>query len=347
MKIDIKQVWKFLINLFSAFGILWLAIEITNHFASSEINQFVKSIWWIFGLVGLAYAIYMSLPENKVKLILKDTGTIVNILHGDIFKVSGSIIVPVNNQFKVNQDGNLLESKSILSQVVKKHFNSRPEHLQSDLDKILEEEKYKHFKEKGKFKIGTVVPIKVNNRKFYFLANTILNRNNKSECTDEMFEKSLNELWIYLADCANKDDFVIPLIGTGNGRLKTNPNTVFEEILLSFISSLSYKNYATSLTICIFSGMVKNGIISYKEIIEFSRAKILSTRYRKNKNTIGTNSIAKNDMNSGSLTLRQKMSFDIANGISENQFLVKYDKYYASEILKEEFYKIIELMKGE
>lgn len=345
MKIDIKQIWLFLVNLFSAFGILWLAIEITNHFATKEVNDFVKGLWWLFGILGLAYAIFMSLPKNKITLILKNTGTILKILQKDIFKIDGALIVPINNHFKVNQDGNLLESKSILSQVVKKYYNSRPEHLQSDLDNKLKDENYKHYKENDLFKIGTVVPIKSGNKKFYFLANTILNRNNKSECTDEMFEKSLNELWIYLADYANKDDFIIPLIGTGNGRLKTDPNIVFEEILLSFISSLSYKSYASSLTICIFPGMVKQGLISFPDVLQFSESKVLSTRFRKNNTSKGSNAISKQDMNSGSLTLRQKMSFDIMNGISETQFLIKYDKYYAKEILKEEFYKIIELMK--
>ncbi len=288
MKEFFTKVFEFGVNLISAFGLLWLIVEISSFYASDNTVKTLKGTWWIFGIVGLGFALFKLIPNSSFSFKVPDRDASIHIRKKDIMGVDGSLIVPINNKFVINQDGDLLKSKSILSQVVKKHYHGKPEHLQNDINTILESNFYNDYRYCDEYKIGTVVPVTQNNKKFYYLANTKLNAQNKSYCNDEMFETSLNELWVYLSDCASKEDFIIPLIGTGNGRLNTDREIVYKEILLSFLSSLSSKNYADSLTICFNPADIIKNKINFDRIGKFSQSKIEYQDYR-HRTTNGTN----------------------------------------------------------
>lgn len=288
MKTIFQNILTFTVNLVSAFGLLWLIVELTSYFASDETVTLIKAAWWAFGLLGLTFAIVKQLPKNKYEFKVPQRDASIIVKRCDILKLNGALIVPINHKFLVNQDGDLSKSKSVLSQVVKKYYNSRPEHLQSDINTVLEKDFYQNYRDGGEYKIGTVVPVIQQEKKIFFLANTKLNQQNKSYCNDEIFEKSLNELWVFLSDCTGKDDFIIPLIGTGNGRLNTDREIIFKEILLSFLSSLSVKNYADSLTICFNPTDIVKYKINFANIGEFTKAKVVYQEYR-NLNVGGTN----------------------------------------------------------
>lgn len=98
---------------------------------------------------------------------------------------------------------------------------------------------------------------------------------------------------MYLSECASKEDFIIPLIGTGNGRLQMGREKVFKEIVLSFISSLSSKNYADSLTVCIHPSDLKRHDLDILKLAEFTNAKVTYQEYRFN-NDGGQNSMPNN-----------------------------------------------------
>jgi hypothetical protein len=290
----LRQILRFLINLFSAFGLLWLIVQITDYFGSPDSSIKIKSLWWLFGLIGLLYAIIRVIPKKSFYFKVPDRDAKVNLVSKDIFNVNGSLLITINNCFKVNQDGVLLKSNSILSQFVKKYYQSKPELLQSEIDRKLTDDFYTDYKiSEDQYIVGTTVQISVENKNFYIFSNTRLNQQNKSFCDKEMFEKSLNELWVYLSECANKEDFIIPLIGTGNGRLQMNRENVFKEIILSFLSSLSSKNYADSLTVCINPTDLKKYDLNLSKLAEFTNAKVSFQEYRfnneKGKNTMPNN----------------------------------------------------------
>lgn len=284
---------SFCVHLLSSFGLLWLIIEIAAFWSSKDVLEKIKSFWWLFAVVGLIYAFKKVLPPRSITLKVPNRDSTIKVCQKDILQIKGSLVIPINNSFVVNKDGQILKSNSILAQIVKMYFNSRPEYLQTDLDKELESEFYKSYKDEtsDEYEIGTVVPIIKDDKKFYFLANTKTNRQNKAYCDDEMFEKSINELWVYLSDCASKEDFIVPLFGTGNGRLNFDRFIVYQEILMSFLSSLSSKSYAKSLTICFNPTDVHKYAISFDEVTRFAEAKVIYQNYSKSTSK-GTNAMS-------------------------------------------------------
>ncbi|MBN1969623.1 MAG: hypothetical protein JXR48_18685 [Candidatus Delongbacteria bacterium] len=294
MKEVAKKTLNFLINLFSAFGLLWLIVEIVDYFGTTATSEKIKSFWWLFGLLGLGYAICKLIPKKKFTFKVPNRDANVNIISKDIFKIKGSLLITINNKFLVNQDGALLKVNSILSQFVKKNYQSKPELLQAEINSKLQSDFYNSYKiSEHEYKIGTTVLITVENVNYYLFVNTKLNAQNKSYCDKNMFEESLNELWVYLSECASKENFIIPLIGTGNGRLLLSREKVFKEIVLSFISSLSSKNYADSLTICIHPTDLKRHDLDLTKFAEFTNAKVTYREYRlsseKGQNTMPNN----------------------------------------------------------
>lgn len=294
MKNLLKQIIGFLINLFSAFGLLWLIVEISDFFGTPELSLKIKSLWWFFGLIGLAYAIFRTIPKRKFCFKVPERDAKVKLVSKDILKIEGSLLITINSHFLVNQDGVLLNSNSVLSQFVKKYYQSKPELLQSEIDSKLSGNFYAGYKvSTDEYKIGTTVLITVENKNFYFFANTKLNAQNKSFCDKDIFEQSLNELWVYLSECASKEDFIIPLIGTGNGRLQMSREKVYKEIVLSFLSSLSSKNYADSLTVCINPKDLKKHDLDLSKLAEFTNAKVSFQEYKFN-NGDGQNTMPNN-----------------------------------------------------
>lgn len=283
MKEIAKKILNFLITLFSAFGLLWLIVEIVDYFGTTATSEKIKSFWLLFFILGLGYAIYKLIPKKKFTFKVPDRDAKVNITSKDIFKINGSLLITINNKFLVNQDGELLKANSILSQFVKKNYQSKPELLQAEINRKLQSDFYNSYKiSEHEYKIGTTILITVENVNYYFFANTKLNAQNKSYCDKNMFEESLNELWVYLSECASKEDFIIPLVGTGNGRLQLSREKVFKEIVLSFISSLSSKNYADSLTISIHPTDLKRHDLDLTKLAEFTNAKVTYQEYRLN-----------------------------------------------------------------
>lgn len=86
---------------------------------------------------------------------------------------------------------------------------------------------------------------------FTFYVAPPLNEQNRSKSTEDDLRNSLVELWAYLSHCGSKDNLVIPIIGTGRGRIPMTREEVIKEIVLSFLSSLGIESYCEQLTICI------------------------------------------------------------------------------------------------
>ena len=60
-----NTIFKFLVNLISAFGLLWLLVEISDFFGNKDFSDGIKNYWWLFGLLGLGYAILKLFPKSS------------------------------------------------------------------------------------------------------------------------------------------------------------------------------------------------------------------------------------------------------------------------------------------
>ncbi|CAF4885898.1 unnamed protein product [Rotaria sp. Silwood1] len=197
-------------------------------------------------------------------------------------KLRESIIIPINNKFKVNPGGHLGTSPSMLAQFVRDFYDNKPDNLQYEIDKELQLEKYSDIKiSSDTYKIGSVICLKAKGRQFYLLANAVLNVQHRSQVTKELLEQSLNELWIFLSEHAGKEKFILPVLGTGRGRITMTREEVIKEIVLSFIASCSEKNYADKLIISIHPKDITEHGLNLGEIVKWTEAKVNYADFQK------------------------------------------------------------------
>lgn len=271
-------------SLLSVFGVLWLIVEILAFFNKQEFANDLKSFWWVFLIIGVCLIIYQNWPKHFYSYKVNNRDVSISIQLGDIFKSSGALIVPVNNRLDVDNNGIVSRSSSILKFLIDIVYKGVGSHLKTDINAKLLDSKdwYEKFIIKAnphEYKIGTVVPVFRDEKQYYLLCNTTLNDQNRSKCTPDDLRNSLVELWAFLAHCGSKDNLVIPIIGTGRGRLTITREEVIKEIVLSFLASLSADNFCEQLTICIHPYDIKKYNLNIEKISDFIRLHCLNANF--------------------------------------------------------------------
>src|SRR5690606_15996555 len=125
----------------------------------------------------------------------------------------------------------------------------------------------------------TVVPIYRNEKQFYLLSSSNLNEQNRSKTTTDDLRKALIELWSYLTIKGSKDNLIIPIIGTGRGRITLTREEVIKEIVLSFLASLSQDSYCEQLIISIHPDDLKKYNFKLDELLDFIKLNCNNTSY--------------------------------------------------------------------
>lgn len=275
---------KFGKSILSVFGALWLIVEILAFFNKTEFSDDLKSLWWVFLILGLFFIVYRNWPKSFFTEKVQNRDVSVSIKIGDIFNIEGALIVPINDRLDCDNNGIVEKSNSILKYFINKVYNKTHSHLQTDINQHIEDQEdwYKSFEISQnpiKYKIGTVVPLFRDEKQYYLLCSSTLNQHGKSKTTKDDLRNSLNELWAFLTHSGSKDNLIIPIVGTGRGRITLTREEVIKEIVLSFLVSLSSDSYCEQLTICIHPGDLKKYNVNLDGILDFIRLHCNNTNY--------------------------------------------------------------------
>ncbi len=290
-RLNLKSFGK---SILSVFGGLWLLVEILAFFGQTVWSENIKSIWWVFLLIGSIIIIYRNWPKSFFTFKVHNRDVSLSIMIGDIFKIDGALIVPINNRLDCENNGIVKKSSSILRLFIDHAYNKTSAHLNTDICQQLEDnaEWYNQFVEENDpktYKVGTVVPIFRSEKQYYMLCSSTLNEQGRSKTTVDDLRLSLNELWAYLTHSGSKDNLVIPIVGTGRGRIPLKREEVIKEIVLSFLVSLSQDSYCEQLTICIHPNDLKKNKMNLDDLLDFVRLHCNNTGYLKgNESPLGT-----------------------------------------------------------
>ena len=290
-RLDLKNFGK---SILSVFGATWLLIEILDFFGQATWSDNIKSIWWIILLFALFIIIYRNWPKSLYSFKVHNRDVSLSIKIGDIFKVQGALIIPINNRLDCDNNGIVEKSSSILKHFINNIYQKTSAHLNTDICQRLEDqdewyEKFLLTKNPDEYKLGTVVPIFRDEKQYYLLCSSTLNEQGRSKTTEDDLRISLNELWAFLTHSGSKDNLVIPIVGTGRGRIPLKREEVIKEVVLSFLVSLSQDSYCEQLTIVIHPNDLKKYNMDLDELLDFIRLHCNNTGYLKgNESPTGT-----------------------------------------------------------
>lgn len=116
--------WQAAGALLSSFGVLWLSAEIsTFFFAYSSWPNILRNNWIWFGVAGVIIAIFMRKPKLIVSHKLNGRDVTLNIAIGDMYKMSGALIIGSNTTFDTRLSRELIASSSVQGVFTNKYYN--------------------------------------------------------------------------------------------------------------------------------------------------------------------------------------------------------------------------------
>lgn len=291
------QVWiadlfsiKAVSALLSSFGALWLVTEISSFFfpetilyRTTKIPDAIRNHWLWFALLGLAIAIYVCRPRLSVSCHLKERDVTIEIAVGDIFSFPGSMIVSSNTTFDTHVSRTLISKQSIQGRFTQKYYGDEAQ-LDAEVSNSLNGVPHKKLpgKRVGKSKqypIGHCVRVNPKRRTGYLLAIADINEHGVASTTFENLKQSLACLWVFIGNRGSKEALIMPVLGSGAGRLAETREEIIREVINSFIAACSERTFTDHLTIVISpADLVRHGI-SMDELRDFVRHQCRYTNF--------------------------------------------------------------------
>ena len=245
-------------ELLRVFGALWLLIEATSYFISSEASQKVKEFWWLFLIVGIVISILRLIPKRRFSFVVDDRDVTVELVVGDIFKEDGPVVIGSNTSFVTSPE--IISPKSVQGLFCNKYF---PSSIQPVNDQI------KSQVQSFPCDFGTTVTVRGSSKVGYFCAIAEVNDSGVAKSNIENLRISLGGLWGYLSDHSEKDIINIPILGSGFSRIPIKREVLVREILLSFFAAISESTFCDGIRVVIHPADVKKYSIDIQELARF------------------------------------------------------------------------------
>ena len=206
-------------------------------------------------LPALLFVLFTRRPVSKVKYKIPKKDYNFEVKIGDIFKEPGEIIISTNSTFDTNMSSGLIATQSLQGQVATLYFNGQTADIDRQLEASLAKEKHTINDErpgnKNEYPLGTVARVSAHGKNFYFVAMSHLNADGTAYSSVKMLDEALEGLWSNMARKAELGDIVMPLIGTGRGRVPMPRKKVIERIAQSFADASHDKAFSNKLTIMV------------------------------------------------------------------------------------------------
>lgn len=258
----------------SAFGALWLLVEITAFFfQNTTVPDWLRGHWWLFAILGAGLASVKCWPKTSVACNLNGRDVIVEIAVGDIFDFPGALVVGSNTTFDTRVSPTMIAANSVQGRFTKAYYSDETQ-LDRELTTGLSGVQFETLQgeRQGKaerYPIGTTVRLNPKDRRAYFVAIANINEHGVAEGSFENLRVALAELWVHIGSRGLKEPLVMPVLGTGFSRLTQTRAEVVREIVKSFVAACSERVFTDRLTIVLFHADMTRHRLSLDELGAF------------------------------------------------------------------------------
>lgn len=241
---------------------------IKNIFTKRMLNKFAKYFFICLGIIssiiqiltfsfpdlqnyrwkGLLFTIFISGIVALIKVWPKDSfsesfsnpDVKIGIKVGNIFDQVGHLVIGFSDTFDT-EVGDVISNTSLQGQFLMSMYGNNKMKLDSDLEALLQNEESTEdmTKTRGKnkrYKIGTVVALNGQNRKFFCCAYSNMGSDLKATSDINNLWLALQNLWVKIRKEGEQKTVVLPVIGTNLARVSgISYKLPIDLILLSFI----------------------------------------------------------------------------------------------------------------
>jgi hypothetical protein len=264
----------------SAFGALWLLVEITTFFfqnvllfGTMKLPDYIRSLWPLFFAAGLGLAVFATKPRLSICGKLNGRDIFVRIVIGDLLLVPGAIVIGSNTTFDTRISSTLISERSVQGLFTHRYYGDQRQ-IQAELAdelKGLPSTPLTGRREGNslRYEIGSCAALHPKGRTAYFLAIADVNEHGVCSAKFEDLKECLAKLWVFIGNRGSKEPVAMPILGTGFGRLPQTRTEVIHEIIQSFVAACSEKTFCEDLTIVIRPADIEKYSISLDELEAF------------------------------------------------------------------------------
>ena len=240
---------------FAVVGILYLCVDLADAF-----NIYKKDKHSYYGLVilvvlALVYVLSTRRPLSRVSYKIPQKDFAVEVLIGDLFKIPGEVIVSTSSTFDTDMSSGLIAVTSLQGQLATNYFNGQTTEIDRQIEVSLSREQFtindKRPGKKKEYPIGTVARVSAHGKNFYLVAMSHMDENKNASSDLKMIDEALQKLWVNLASKAEIGDIVMPLMGTGRGRVAYPRKKMIERIAQSFTDACNQRAFSNKLMIVV------------------------------------------------------------------------------------------------
>jgi hypothetical protein len=244
---------------------IWTFVDILDSFKFFDKKTLPLYLLLPLFLIGIIAVIFTRRPVRKIKYKYPGQDLTIEVCIGDLFEVPGQKVISTNTTFDTDIANGIISLNSLQGQFTQKFYPGDLPKLDAELDrglkKIPHTEVEKEAGKKYRYDLGTTVKIKLADQYFYWFAMADLNANNTATTNLKKVTQALDKLWEFIDTKGEKLDTVIPLIGSGLGRLTTSRKKLIAIIAQSFISASEDQIFSNKLTIVVHpSDIEKSGL---------------------------------------------------------------------------------------
>ncbi len=246
-----EAIGKFL----GALGVLYLCVDLADAFNiySKSKNSYYGLI--ILVLLALAYVLSTRRPLSRVSYKIPNKDFSVEVRIGDLFNIAGEVIISTSSTFDTDMASGLINAGSLQGQLATHYFNGQTVEIDRQIERSLAKENFvvndKRPGKKNEYAIGTVARVNAHSKNFYLVAMSHMDEEGNAKSDLKMVDEALEKLWVNLASKAEVGTIVMPLMGTGRGRVAYPRKKMIERIAQSFTDACSEKAFSNKLIIVV------------------------------------------------------------------------------------------------
>lgn len=240
---------------FAVVGILYLCVDLGDAF-----NIYKKDQYRYYGLIilvvlALMYVLSTRRPLSRVSYKIPEKDFAVEVLIGDLFNIPGEVIISTSSTFDTEMSLGLIAVTSLQGQLATNYFNGQTAEIDRQIEMSLSRDQFtindKRPGKKKEYPIGTVARVSAHSKNFYLVAMSHMDENGNASSDLKMIDEALEKLWMNLASKAEIGDIVMPLMGTGRGRVAYPRKKMIERIAQSFTDACRQRAFSNKLIIVV------------------------------------------------------------------------------------------------
>jgi hypothetical protein len=240
---------------FAVVGILYLCVDLADAF-----NIYKKDRHSYYGLIilvvlALLYVLSTRRPLSRISYKIPQKDFAIEVMIGDLFKVPGEVIISTSSTFDTDMSSGLIAVTSLQGQLATNYFNGQTTEIDRQIEESISGEQFtindKRPGKKKQYPIGTVARVSAHGKNFYLVAMSHMDENRNASSDLKMIDEALEKLWVNLASKAEIGDIVMPLMGTGRGRVAYPRKKMIERIAQSFTDACNQRAFSNKLIIVV------------------------------------------------------------------------------------------------